>query len=115
MLEEFQPVTTLKQWVEDDPEALALVGESMTLSASELLEVLYAVANGLSDAGVTTDSLVGVDIGDELAIICALALPVELAHTGANAGLIAGIAGSLMAAGGSLVLIAQRRIARRTK
>ncbi len=74
MLEEFQPVTTLKQWVEDDPEALALVGESMTLSASELLEVLYAVANGLSDAGVTTASLVGVDIGDELAIICALAL-----------------------------------------
>ena len=74
MLENFQPATNLKQWVEIDELAVALVGESMTLSASELLEILYAMANGLTDAGVTPDSLVGVDVGDELAIISALAL-----------------------------------------
>jgi len=74
LLENFQPATNLKQWVEIDELAVALVGESMTLSASELLEILYAMANGLTDAGVTPDSLVGVDVGDELAIISALAL-----------------------------------------
>ncbi len=67
------------------------------------------------DGGNIGDGTAATQSGGSGEVLLRFALPVELAHTGANAGLIAGIAGSLMAAGGSLVLIAQRRIARRTK
>lgn len=74
LLADFQPSTTLKRWAERDKNAVALVGQSMTLSTTELLEVLFAVVNGLREEGVTRESLVAIDVGDELSIISALAL-----------------------------------------
>ena len=67
------------------------------------------------DGGNIGDGTAATQSGGSGEVLLRFALPVELAHTGANAGLIAGIAGSLMAAGGSLVLMAQRRLARLTK
>lgn len=92
-----------------DTTLFPVIAGEVALGAGGSPSATTAAAANTGDGGNLGDGTSATQSGGSGEVLLRFAVPVELAHTGANAGLIAGIAGALVTAGGSFMLLAQRR------
>ncbi len=98
-----------------DTTLFPVIAGEVALGAGGSPSATAAAPVNTGDGGNLGDGTAATQSGGSGEVLLRFALPVDLAHTGANTGLIAGLAGGLMAVGTSLVLASKRRAVRRTK